>query len=196
MPSLALGFFPDLGPSYAVRHQYVSEDFVLHKEEEGSCRAPPEPILHVRPMEDAQTPPESGQSPTHRVLSPSVHLQWLSHSWSQPQPGRWSVWHSHRRAAGYLLTYHLLPSFLSPHWDKPRPCPHCQHCSQGLCSWPSPRSLALQRVIGFPHLCFSLPSSPNLEEIIGKERCEPLPGAGEENIKGPGSPLHSQLLGW
>lgn len=45
-----------------------------------------------------------------------------------------------------------------------------------------------------PSASASLP--PNPEEIIGKERCESLPGAGEENIKGLSSPLHSQLPGW
>lgn len=56
-------------------------------------------------------------------------------------------------------------------------------------------SLALRGVIGFPPPLLLFPPQ-NPEEIIGKERCESLPGAGEENIKGPSSPLHSQLPGW
>lgn len=100
----------------------------------------------------------------------------------------------------------LLPA-LPPRSDELRPCPFLQPLSCGFLG-PSPSSRAAASVSprheepgaagGNRAPPPPLPLFPrtNLEEIIGKERCEPLPCAGEENIKGPGSPLHSQLLGW
>lgn len=62
-------------------------------------------------------------------------------------------------------------------------------------AWLPPASLAPATAGGYwVSFCLSLP--PNPGEIIGKERCESVPGTGEENIKGRSSALHSQLPGW